>query len=62
MMAIREGSWWLHSKSDSRWNMQGRGFVGGLCVPPDANAALEEKKKELGEEPPDDLEYGYMKD
>lgn len=60
--SIREGSWWLSSKSDPRWDTQGRGIVGGLVIPPDATKAMEEKKKELGEEPPEDLEYGYMKD
>jgi hypothetical protein len=58
----REGSWWVASKSDPRWDCEGRGFVGGLMCP---GAALEEVKKiqeRLGEEPPDDLEFGYMKD
>jgi hypothetical protein len=59
---LREGSWWLDSKSDPRWNAQGRGYVGMLSIPPDAQKAIDEIKKELGEEPPEDLEYGYMKD
>lgn len=59
---VREGSWWVSSKKDPRWNTQGRGFVGGLLCPPDAESFLEEKKKELNCEPPDDLEFGYMKD
>ena len=59
---IREGSWWLSSKSDPRWDCQGRDVVGGLVCPPAATEAMEKKKKELGEEPPEDLEYGYMKD
>lgn len=58
---IREGSWWIHSNKDSRWNQSGRGFVGGLMKPSEVDKAVEELKKELGE-PPDDLEWGYMKD
>jgi len=60
--SFRKGSWWLESKTDPRWNCNGHGPCGGLTVPPDATAAMEEIKKELGEEPPDDLEYGYIKD
>lgn len=59
---LREGSWWTRSDSDPRWNMDGRGVVGLLSMPPDAQAAVEAKRTELGEEPPRDLTYGYMKD
>jgi hypothetical protein len=59
---IKQGSWWIESKSDPRWNCQGQGYVGGFECPSDATSAMEEKKKELGEDPPDDLKYGYMKD
>lgn len=59
---VQEGSWWVSSKSDSRWDCQGSGSVGGFMCPTTATAAIEKKKKELGEEPPDDLEFGYMKD
>ena len=58
----REGSWWVSSKSDPRWDCQGSGSVGGFMCPSEATATIERKKKELGEEPPDDLEFGYMKD
>lgn len=58
---IREGSWWIYSKKDSKWNRSGRGFVGGLMKPDEVDKVVEELKKELGE-PPDDLEWGYMKD
>lgn len=59
---IKEGSWWLNSKSDPRWNVEGRSsYVGGLVMPSDCESKIEELKKELGE-PPDDLEWGYMKD
>ena len=61
--SIREGSWWLHSETDSRWNRQGRSSaVGGFVMPQEATNAIEEMKKEFNEDPPDDLEYGYMKD
>ena len=59
--SIREGSWWLHSKKDSRWNDQGKGIVGGLSVPREAQKSIERNKKLYGD-PPDDLEWGYMKD
>lgn len=42
--------------------MDGRGFVGLLTIPPACARAIEEKKKELAEEPPDDLRYEYLKD
>ena len=60
---IRQGSWWLHSKTDSRWNRDGRSSgVGGFQIPQEAMDEIEKIKESLGEEPPDDLEYGYMKD
>ena len=31
-------------------------------MPAEAQQAIDEIKADLGEEPPDDLEYGYMKD
>lgn len=61
MFGPKPGSWWLSSKSDPRWDCSGRDDVGGFQCPPEATAALEAKKAELGE-PPHDLEYGYMKD
>ena len=62
MFGPREGSWWLKSQSDPRFNLNGRGYVGGLVVPPDAQKALDELAERLGESPPKDLEFGYMKD
>jgi hypothetical protein len=62
MFGPKPGSWWVHSKSDPRWDCHGRDRVGGFACPPNAEAAIEAKKRELGCEPPDDLEYGYMKD
>jgi len=58
---IREGTWWLNSKKDPRWNASGRSHVGGFCMSVDCEKKLEELKKKLGD-PPDDLEFGYMKD
>jgi len=55
-----QGHWYLLSQKDKRWNVSGEGVVGGLLMPDDCKKALEKKKKELGD-PPDDLEYGYIK-
>lgn len=57
---LQEGSWYIISKKDPRWNASGTGFVGMLTKPEEVDATIEEKKKTLGE-PPDDLEWGYMK-
>lgn len=62
MKMLREGSWWVKSKSDSRWNVNGHGSVGMFAMPSEAQVFIDKKKKELNEEPPDDLEFGYMKD
>lgn len=57
-----EGTWWLSSKKDPRWNFTSRELVAGVfsaerkCV-----QKIEELKLTLGE-PPEDLEYGFMKD
>lgn len=58
---VREGSWWLRSNSDPRWNCDGRAYVGGFVMPPECQAKIDELKLTLGE-PPKDLEWGYMKD
>jgi hypothetical protein len=57
----KEGSWWLRSKKDPRWNCSGRADVGGLVMPYECEKKLEELKEKYGE-PPEDLEWGYMKD
>ena len=54
----KEGSWWVTSESDPRWDGSGSSSIDGFTYPPEH---IEEKKKELEEDPPDDLEYGYMK-
>ena len=58
---VTNGSWWLHSKSDPRWNYNGTGQVGGFVMPLECKEKIEELKKEFGD-PPEDLEFGYMKD
>lgn len=56
------GVWWYSSKKDPRWDVSGTvDIMSVFSDPPEAKEALERKKKELGE-PPDDLEYGCMKD
>jgi len=60
MFGPREGSWWLRSDTDPRWNSNGRGYVGGFQC---AEASQEiERLKELYGDPPKDLEMGAMKD
>ena len=61
MRLLVEGSWWLTSKSDPRWNCHGRAKVGGLVEPKECVAARARLVAELGPEP-EDLEWGYMKD
>lgn len=59
---LAPGSWWTTSKSDPRWNLRGRGLVGLLTKPAGVDKALAKKQAELGEEPPGDLVWEYMKD
>jgi hypothetical protein len=61
-VGLKPGWWWIRSKKDPQWNISGSGRVGMFCRPPEADAAIEHKKKELGREPPDNLEWGYTKD
>lgn len=56
-----KGSWQLYSKTDSRWNHSGNSDVGMLTIPEECKEKLEELKTILGN-PPDDLEWSYMKD
>ena len=58
---ISEGTWRFRSKSDPRWNSKGRTYVGGFVMPEACRKKLEKLKRALGE-PPEDLEWGYMKD
>ena len=61
MKILVEGSWWMHSEKDPRWNATGRGFVGGMAMPEECRKKLGELQAEFGE-PPDDVEWGYLKD
>lgn len=56
-----EGTWWLKSKSDPRWDVTGYGPVGGFVMPDEAVQAKKKLEKKYGP-PPEDLEFGYMKD
>jgi hypothetical protein len=39
----KEGTWWLRSKKDGRWNRSGQsGACDALAMPPEAEAALAE--------------------
>jgi len=58
---MREGTWWIASEKDPRWNKSGKGYVGCFSRPQEAVEAVEELKALYGP-PPDDLEWGYMKD
>ncbi len=57
---IKEGSWFLRSKKDPRWDCNGEGLVGAFSIPPACQRKIDELKQTLGE-PPDDLEWEYMK-
>lgn len=58
----KPGVWWFSSKSDSRWDENGRTeSLSAMYMPNEAKKALERLKKQLGE-PPLDLEFGGMKD
>ena len=63
MILTHSGTWWLRSESDKRWRAGGHvdalAFSAGMH--PDAQQALDELKTKYGE-PPEDLEYGGMKD
>jgi len=61
---LREGSWWIKSSIDERWNLDGRGLVGMFMSYkniPEAIGWIEACEKRYGERPYD-LEFGYMKD
>jgi len=58
---LKQGCWWLRSKKDPRWNRDGGGYVGMFAMNPAQKELLELLEKAYGS-PPDDLEWGYMKD
>ena len=58
----RIGTWYVRSKTDSRWNNNGRGY--GLVSsggPQAMTTWIEKCKKEFGE-PPEDAVMGFEKD
>ncbi|MBU1179802.1 hypothetical protein KJ885_02585 [Patescibacteria group bacterium] len=58
----RPGFWWIRSKKDPRWNADGQSlFVSEGEMPQECKEKLEEFKKIYGE-PPDDFEWGYLRD
>jgi hypothetical protein len=60
---LKPGTWYIVSKSDPRWQASGRSeMVGGFAMPDECREAINKKKRELGTDPPKDLEWGYMKD
>lgn len=63
MFGPKPGSWWLRSKSDPRWNTDGRAMMIVTAGPVrEATDFIERTRKRLKCEPPADLEYGCMKD
>lgn len=60
----KPGVWWVQSKSDPRWNGGGRAdaFLVSSGGPNEIQEHISKRERELGEPPPDDLEYGAMKD
>lgn len=58
---IREGSWWIRSKIDPRWNAEGKGIVGGFTIPRECQQKIDQLKEKFGD-PPKDLSWEYMKD
>jgi hypothetical protein len=58
---IKNGVWMFSSKTDPRWDCDGKGFVsfGSICGK--AQDKLQKLKKKYGE-PPKDLEYTFEKD
>jgi hypothetical protein len=61
MFGPRQGTWWLHSESDPRWNASGTTKVGGFARPKPSIDKQAELEKLYGE-PPTDLVWGYEKD
>lgn len=58
---MKPGEWSLYSETDARWRAHGRAIVGGFAKPTEVDAAIERLRKKYGD-PPDDLEWSYMKD
>jgi len=61
MKLLTEGSWWLRSESNPKWNCKGYSSrVGGFVMPKECEERIKELEIILGEMP-EDLEYGYNK-
>jgi hypothetical protein len=58
---IKDGYWSIYSKTDPRWKGSGKGMVYGGGKAKEATALVKKLTKAYGE-PPDDLEYSWMKD
>lgn len=58
---LAEGGWSVYSKSDPRWRANGSAMVGMFSKPGGVDEAIERLKTTIGEEPPEDLEWSYMK-
>ena len=57
------GTWTVWSESDPRWNGDGRDHaVGMFSMPVGAQEHIKKLREMLKCEPPDDLQYAYMKD
>ena len=57
-MGRSSSRWKVESKSDPRFNIEGRGEnVHALELPPAARSAIQVRASELGIDPPEDLEY-----
>jgi hypothetical protein len=62
MFGPRMGTWWVHSKSDPRWNKSGRAEGFAMCGgPKEMQDWIEECKKKYGE-PPEDATMEFWKD
>ena len=57
---LKEGTWYLESLSDPRWNTAGRGTVGGFEMPEACRTKIRELEQQYGTQPAD-LIYGYEK-
>lgn len=62
IFSAKMGSWWVRSKSDPRWNGDGRGY--GLVSgggPGGMQDHIDSCKKKYGN-PPSDATMGFLKD
>lgn len=61
-LRLLPGTWWLVSKTDSRWcatgNVKQVPFV--FALPDEAKVTLDHMRRQFGD-PPEDLEYGCLR-